>query len=189
MNISSPKDCLTIRRILKVNHAGELGAIRIYQAQILLARILYPDIAAKLEELLAHEKEHCRIFRQEMRPRAARPCRASFLWSLGGFILGSATALMGRSMIMVCTEAVEETVHRHLEDQLWFLEQRDPVLYTVIVAIQKQEHEHLEFAKSHIMRKGFAARSVEWIVRGSTEIVIFLSTWGDSIRMRRSIQP
>ncbi|MBB3524844.1 ubiquinone biosynthesis monooxygenase Coq7 [Rhizobium sp. BK456] len=111
---------VTVRRILKVNHAGEFGAIRIYGAQILMARRLFPGIVPALEEMREDEIEHCRLFREAMPARRARPCRVMAFWSLGGSVLGILTALGGRNMIWICTQAVESTVHRHLEDQLAF---------------------------------------------------------------------
>src|SRR4029079_12619982 len=122
---------LTIARILKVNHAGEHGAIRIYRAQIWVARWLYPDVVAFLEETLAHEVRHCAMFRAAMPARDARPCRIMSLWGNGGFVLGFLTALMGRQGIWICTAAVEAAVHRHLGDQLQFLSERDPELHAL----------------------------------------------------------
>src|SRR5262249_134028 len=113
---------ITIQRILKVNHAGEYGAIRIYGAQIAIARRFYPDIVGILSDIRAHEIRHCWLFRDAMPYRSARPCRVMAFWSLGGFVLGLVTALMGQRMIWICTEAVESAVHRHLEDQLAFLD-------------------------------------------------------------------
>lgn len=78
------RDALTIRRIVKVNHAGEHGAIQIYSAQIAVARWLYPDIVATLSEMLGHETEHRAKFRAAMHARLARPCRIMSLWSIGG---------------------------------------------------------------------------------------------------------
>lgn len=62
---------VTMRRILKVNHAGEFGAIRIYGAQILVARRLFPDILPALEEMRRDEIDHCRLFREAMPARSA----------------------------------------------------------------------------------------------------------------------
>ena len=85
---------LTIARILKVNHAGEFGAIRIYRAQIWIARRLYPDICAFLEETLGHEINHCSLFRHAMPQRGARPCRVMAFWGNGGWVLGFLTGLL-----------------------------------------------------------------------------------------------
>jgi len=106
---------LTIARILKVNHAGEYGAIRIYKAQLWVARRLYADVVAFLEETLAHEVRRCALFREAMPVRNARPCRIMALWGNGGYVLGFLTALIGRQGIWVCTAAVESAVHRHLQ--------------------------------------------------------------------------
>ena len=135
---------ITIRRILKVNHAGEFGAIRIYGAQIAMARRLFPDIVPSLEEMHDDEIDHCRQFLEAMPPRSAKPCRIMSLWSLGGNVLGFLTALGGRNTVWICTEAVESAVHRHLEDQLTFLAARDPDLHALIAAIQEQELAHLQ---------------------------------------------
>lgn len=110
------KDCQTIARILKVNHAGEYGAIRIYAAQAAVASLFMPDIIPKLRELRNHEINHERLFLEAMPKHSAHPCRLLFLWSWGGTLLGGLTALMGRRMVWICTEAVESAVHDHLDD-------------------------------------------------------------------------
>ena len=176
---------LTIARIVKVNHAGEYGAIRIYQAQLLLARRLYPDIVAFLEETLGHEIQHCAMFRNAMPQRNARPCRAMFLWANGGFVLGFLTALLGRKGVWVCTAAVEATVHRHPEEQLNFLLDTDPELHALISAIQEEELMHLRHAEQRIGISSAGFRSLSTVIAMATEIVIWLSTWGDSTRLAR----
>ncbi len=175
---------LTVRRILKVNHAGEFGAIRIYGAQITVARHLFPDIVPALEEMRADEIDHCRLFREAMPARGARPCRIMSLWSLGGYVLGALTALGGRNTVWICTEAVESTVHRHLEDQLAFLADRDPQLHALIASIQQQELAHLREAESRQQGRGLAHALLLPLVSGLTDLMIWLSTWGDSSRMR-----
>src|SRR5260221_10158766 len=84
-----------------------------------------------------------------MPKRAARPCRAIFLWGWGGFLLGAGTALLGPRMIWICTESVEAAVHRHLDDQLRYLEDRDPELCRLIASIQGEELAHLQEARSN----------------------------------------
>src|SRR5215510_8349112 len=129
----------TIGRILKVNHAGEYGAIRIYRAQAWVARKLYPDVVDFLQETLQHEIQHCFLFLNAMRERSARPCRVMSLWGNGGLVLGFLTALLGRQGIWICTAAVEATVHKHLDDQLNFLRGRDEDLRSLILSIQEEE--------------------------------------------------
>lgn len=180
-------DQLTVARILKVNHAGEYGAIRIYRAQLFMARYLYPDMIAFLEETLGHEVQHCAMFLDAMPKRGARPCRVLALWGNGGLLLGLGTALLGRQGIWICTEAVEATVHRHLDDQLFFLHARDLELHALIAGIQREELHHLHYATTRITSRPRWARLLRAAIATATEAVIWLSTWGDSTRMARDL--
>jgi ubiquinone biosynthesis monooxygenase Coq7 len=179
----SVADWLTITRILKVNHAGEYGAIRIYRAQAWVARRVYPDVVAFLEETLAHEVRHCAVFRDAMPGRGARPCRVMSLWGNGGLILGFLTSLLGRQGIWICTAAVESAVHRHLQDQLHFLRDRDESLHTLILSIQSEEIAHLDHAQQHVATQAWWARWLNAFIVRCTDAVIWLSTWGDSAKM------
>jgi 3-demethoxyubiquinol 3-hydroxylase len=181
------RDRLTITRILKVNHAGEYGAIRIYRAQIFVARRLYPDVVAFLEETLSHEIRHCALFREAMPARQARPCRVMAFWGNGGFVLGFLTALMGRQGIWICTAAVEGAVHKHLDDQLLFLRGKDAELQSLIESIQEEELSHLNHAEERIEARTLWSRFLSAFISQATDIAIWLSTWGDSTKMAREL--
>ena len=184
----TPRERLTVARILKVNHAGEWGAIRIYRAQLWLARKWYPDVVPFLEETLRHEVQHCALFSEAMPSRGARPCRIMSLWGRGGFVLGFVTALFGRQGIWICTAAVESAVHRHLDDQLFFLKGRDPELVRVIESILQEELSHLAHAERHVKSSIWAAGVLRNTISLTTDAVIWLSTWGDSTRMARDLR-
>lgn len=186
----APRDALTVKRIVRVNHAGEYGAIRIYSAQIAIARRLWPDVVPALQQMLADEVDHCAKFYAAMPARGSRPCRVMQLWSLGGYVLGAATALAGRRTIWICTAAVEETVHRHLDEQMHFLEGRDRGLYDVIASIREEELAHLTHAQDELAgtEAGILARALRQSIAGITEVLIWLSTWGDSTRMARALR-
>jgi 3-demethoxyubiquinol 3-hydroxylase len=181
------RDRLTIARILKVNHAGEYGAIRIYRAQIWVAKRLYPDIAPFLAETLSHENNHCAIFRAAMPQRDARQCRIMALWGNGGLVLGLLTALLGRQGIWICTAAVEAAVHRHLQDQLLFVRDRDPELHGLILAIQKEELMHLHYAEERLPEGKVLSPILGALISGATDLAIWLSTWGDSSQMAKEL--
>jgi ubiquinone biosynthesis monooxygenase Coq7 len=181
------REALTVSRIVKVNHAGEYGAIRIYSAQIAVARRLYPDVVATLSDMLEHEKRHCAAFQSAMPDRNSRPCRMMGLWSSGGWLLGFLTALIGRRGIWTCTAAVEAAVHRHLEDQLHFLRSRDVALYGIIHEIQDEELSHLSHAEAQIPDPSAAQQWLRRLISDTTDVVIWLSTWGDSSRMAREL--
>jgi 3-demethoxyubiquinol 3-hydroxylase len=177
----------TIARILKVNHAGEHGAIRIYRSQIAIARWRCPEIVPVLEEMLAHEISHRARFAEAMPSRHAKPCRMMFLWAIGGRLLGIGTALLGRNGVWACTAAVEEAVHRHMNDQLTYLSSRDQGLYAVIDSIKSEELSHLDHAESSLTSHGPIVQMLRRSIDATTDLLIFLSTSGDSRRMVREL--
>lgn len=178
---------LTVARILKVNHTGEHGAIRIYRAQIWVARRLCPDVVPFLKEVLGHEISHRASFSAAMLARAARPCRIMGPWSHGGLVLGFVTALLGRQGIWICTAAVEAAVHRHMEDQLLFLRDRAHELFSIINDIKAEELMQLDHARERIVTTAPWARALDALITWSTDTAIWLSTWGDSTRMAREL--
>ncbi|MDP3803046.1 demethoxyubiquinone hydroxylase family protein [Brevundimonas sp.] len=172
-------------RILRVNHGGEHGAISIYSAQILAARLRAPDLLPFLREALAHERSHRVRFRSLMPARAAKPCRMMWIWGVGGGLLGLLTGLLGREAILACTEAVEGTVHRHLNDQIRWAAGRDEGLRAVIQDIRIEELAHLGYAVDQRTRPGFGW--LDRLVSGATEALIWISTRGDSVRLAREL--
>jgi ubiquinone biosynthesis monooxygenase Coq7 len=184
----SARDALTIARILRVNHAGEYGAIRIYGAQISVAKRWYPDVVPALADMLSHERQHCAAFFAAMPPRGSRPCRVMSLWSFGGWLLGTLTALAGRQSIWVCTAAVETAVHRHLDDQLHFLSDRDAELHAIILSIREEELSHLRHAEAQLTAPGVLQRKLQTAISVITDALIWLSTWGDSTRLAHELR-
>jgi 3-demethoxyubiquinol 3-hydroxylase len=177
----------TVARILKVNHAGEHGAIRTYRSQVAIARWRCPDVVPELEEMLAQEVSHRARFAEVMPSRQAKPCRMLFLWGIGGRLLGAGTALLGRDGIWACTAAVEEAVHRHLNDQLAFLSTRDQELHALIASIKIEELSHLVHAEKNLGSHGPIVRMLRRSIDVVTQVLIFMSTSGDSIRMAREL--
>lgn len=172
-------------RILRVNHGGEHGAIHIYSAQIAAARLRAPDLLPFLREAREHERAHRSRFRALMPTREAKPCRLMWIWAVGGALLGLITGLLGREAILACTEAVEETVHRHLDDQIRWAAGRDEGLRQVIEDIRVEELAHIRHAADNRTGAGFVW--LERIISSATEWLIWLSTRGDSTRLARQL--
>lgn len=181
--VSGAQDARTTTRILRVNHGGEHAAIRIYRGQIALARLTCPELLPFLRETRRHEERHLAIFRALMPARKARPCRLMWLFATGGSALGWITGLMGRGGVLACTEVVERTVHRHLQDQLRWLYGRDDELAGAIRDIQVEELQHLGFAETRRMPTGAAGRLFDMVIGVATEAVIWLTTRGESVRL------
>ncbi|TIP35669.1 MAG: demethoxyubiquinone hydroxylase family protein [Mesorhizobium sp.] len=188
MHELSGREALTTARIVRVNHAGEFGAIRIYSAQIFVARHFWRDCVPSLSEMLGHERQHCAAFRAAMPMRNSRPCRVMQFWSWGGWLLGFLTALLGPQGIWACTAAVEATVHRHLDDQLYYLAGRDPGLHAIILSIREEELAHLRHAEEHLLAPGPLLLLLRGAIAVATDCLIWLSTWGDSVRMARALK-
>ncbi len=188
MLLPAGTDKVTIQRILKVNHAGERGAINIYGAQIAMARRFFPELLPELEKMRADEILHERIFSDAMPARGVQACRVMKFWSLGGYVLGVVTAALGPQMVWLCTEAVEATVHRHLEEQLRFLRDRDEGLHASILSIQQEELAHLDLARERRSSKGPLYALAYGAIAAATSLMIWLSTWGDTSWMKRELE-
>ena len=162
-------------RIIKVNHAGEHGAINIYSGQIALARITAPELVKELTEFRSHEQGHRAIFGAELQRRGQPRCRSYWLCGFGGYVLGLVTGLFGRSAIAATTVAVESVVLRHLEQQLVNLRGEDPAAVSAISAIVEEERQHHDLSAAHVQRAGkFWPAVLTPIVSASTEAVIWM---------------
>jgi 3-demethoxyubiquinol 3-hydroxylase len=129
-------------RYLKVNHAGENGAVHIYRGQIAAARWRCPSLVPGLEHFRAHEERHRAIFWAELQSRGQRRCRSYHLCAVGGFVLGFLTGLCGPAAIGATTVAVERVVLAHLKLQLTDVKAEDPGAFATISAIVRDEQSH-----------------------------------------------
>lgn len=100
----------TPKKILKVNHAGEFGAINIYRSQILIANVFMKNLVPLLKDFMEDETRHMDIFWTEIQARNGVRCKSYWLCGLGGYVLGFISSLLGRRGIMACTWAVESVV-------------------------------------------------------------------------------
>ena len=161
-------------RILKVNHAGEFGAICIYSGQIAIARLIARDLVPELVEFRSHEVRHRQIFGAELARRGRRRCRSYWLCGAGGLMLGLMTGVLGRSAIAATTVAVESVVLRHLDHQLAMLRGTDAAAVEAISAITEEERAHHDQAALHVDESGMLYRVLRPLVSMATESVIWL---------------
>jgi ubiquinone biosynthesis monooxygenase Coq7 len=161
-------------RVMKVDHAGEHGAVCIYRAQILLARWTAPDLVAELQAFLAHERRHRACFGAELARRGAHRCRSFHFCGLGGLALGLATGLFGRQAIAATTVAIERVVLGHMQDQLSALSGLDEPAANALRSVIADEQAHHDLSAARLPRGSFWARIIDPIVAISTEIVIRL---------------
>lgn len=130
--------------MIRVDHAGEYGAVRIYEGQlaVLGAAARTRESAALIRTMADQEKRHLETFDKLMREAEARPTALRPLWDVAGFALGAATALMGEKAAMACTAAVEEVIDGHYARQAQALQDVDPVLHSVVEEFRKDETAH-----------------------------------------------
>lgn len=161
-------------RIMKVDHAGEHGAICIYRAQIAMARWRAPEMVDELESFLAHERRHRLRFGAELARRGARRCR-SYVWcGLGGLVLGGATGLAGRQAIAATTVAIERVVLRHMREQAEALDGLDMEAVVALNEIIADEQSHHDLSASRLRARGLWQKLIDPVVAASTEAVIWL---------------
>jgi ubiquinone biosynthesis monooxygenase Coq7 len=161
-------------RVLKVDHAGENGAVNIYRGQIFAARLTARSMLVELNEFKSHEERHRSIFWSELLRRGRPRCKSYLLCGWGGFMLGVVTGLLGRRAIAATTVAVESVVLRHLEQQLERLRDTDAAAHQAVSAIVSEEKHHHDQSASHIKAGQFLHRLITPVVAGSTEVVIWL---------------
>lgn len=160
-------------RILKVDHAGEHGAVNIYRGQLLVAHLTASDYRPEIAEMRAHEERHRAIFANELSRRGQRHCRSYWLCGTGGLLLGLMTGLLGGQAIAATTAAVERVVLRHLDEQLTVLKS-DQAATAAIMAIIDDERQHHDLSLRRIARDTLVVRAVTRLVEASTETVIWL---------------
>ncbi|WP_260581833.1 demethoxyubiquinone hydroxylase family protein [Sphingopyxis sp. PET50] len=161
-------------RVIKVDHAGEHGAICIYRAQHWLARWTAPAMRTELDEFLEHERGHRALFGAELERRGRRRCRSYHLCGIGGFVLGTLTGLAGAGAIAATTVAIERVVLRHMHQQIAMLDGRDAAAVATLRAIVAEEQEHHDRSVDQLGKSRAWSAVIAPIVSASTEAVIWL---------------
>jgi len=161
-------------RIMKVDHAGEHGAICIYRAQRWFARWRAPEMLPELDRFLAHERGHRALFGAELARRGQRRCRSYFWCGLGGFVLGAATGLAGRQVIAATTVAIERVVLRHMHEQVRELTPHDVEAVRTLRLIIAEEQEHHDLSAARLQPAAIWTRIIDPAVAVSTHAVIWL---------------
>ena len=124
-----------IEEFIRVDHAGERGAVKIYEGQLLALNTLVKDEKLKkiIENMKVHEKEHCEFFEKEIRKRNIKPTKFLPVWDLLGVTLGFGSTLLGKKAAMLCTASVEEVIDKHYQNQIDQLDKNENELKKNII--------------------------------------------------------
>jgi ubiquinone biosynthesis monooxygenase Coq7 len=168
-----------VERTIRVDQAGELGAVRIYEGQLAALRWTgraNGDAGRKIAAMARAEREHNRTFDRLLAERRVRPTVLSPLWHVAGFALGAATALMGDKAAMACTVAVEETIDDHYAHQAASLGDDEAPLRDTIEKFRAEEIEHKETALAAGAEQAPAYEALTAAVKAGSRLAIWLST-------------
>jgi len=167
----------TLEEIIRVDHAGERGAIKIYEGQLLALKTIKQDnnLKDKIEEMKEQEKEHLEYFEKEIQKRKIKPTYFLPLWDIMGVALGFGTALLGKKATMLCTASVEEVIENHYQNQLEKLGNDEKDLKAKIKKFKNDEIDHKNIAyDSGATNKGLYS-IMDKVIQASSKIAITIS--------------
>ena len=166
-----------IEEFIRVDHAGERGAIKIYEGQLLALNtfIKNEELKKTIEEMKEHEKEHFEYFENEIKKRNIKPTKLLPIWDLLGVGLGFGTTILGKKAAMLCTASVEEVIQEHYADQIKQLEVDEKKLKDKITKFREDELDHKNIAYEEGATKEGPYSILDKVIKTSSKIAIRIS--------------
>ena len=166
-----------IEEFIRVDHAGERGAIKIYEGQLLALNTFVKDDHLKktVEEMKEHEKEHCDYFENEIKKRQIKPTKFLPLWDLLGVALGFGCTILGKKTAMLCTASVEEVIDKHYLDQIKQLGDDEKNLKKKIIKFREDELNHKDIAYEKGATKKGVYSILDKVIKTGSKIAINIS--------------
>ena len=166
-----------IEEFIRVDHAGERGAIKIYEGQLLALNTFVKDENLKktIEKMKNHEKEHLDFFNKEIKKRNIKPTKLLPLWDLLGVGLGFGSAIIGKKATMLCTASVEEVIEEHYQNQINELDSDEKVLKEKIKKFRDDELRHKDIAYEQGASKKGLYSILDKIIKTGSKVAINIS--------------
>ena len=166
-----------VEEFIRVDHAGERGAIKIYEGQLLALNTLVKDDNLKktIQEMKDQEKEHCNYFENEIKIRNIKPTKLMPLWDLLGVGLGFGSTLLGKKAAMLCTASVEEVIDEHYEKQINQLKPDEKILKEKIKKFRLDELHHKDIAYEKGATKKGLYKILDKIIKTGSKVAINIS--------------
>jgi len=166
-----------VEEFIRVDHAGERGAVKIYEGQLLALNTLVKDDDLKktIEEMKVHEKEHCEFFEIEIKKRKIKPTKFLPLWDLLGVGLGFGSTLLGKKAAMLCTASVEEVIDKHYQNQINQLGSDEKNLKKKIIKFREDELHHKDIAYNKGATKKGLYSIMDKIIKTGSKVAINIS--------------
>ena len=167
----------TLEEIIRVDHAGERGAIKIYEGQLLALKTFKQNasLKRKIEEMKEHEREHYEYFDNEIKKRNIEPTKLLPLWDIMGVTLGFGTAMLGEKAAMLCTASVEEVIDGHYKDQTYKLRDDEEELKKKIMKFRQDELDHKDIAYESGATKTGLYSILDKVIKTSSRVAIAIS--------------
>ncbi len=168
---------IKVEEFIRVDHAGERGAVKIYEGQLLALNTFIKDENLKkiIEEMKIHEKEHCDFFEKEIKKRNINPTKLLPLWDLMGVGLGFTSTLLGKKAAMLCTASVEEVIDEHYLNQIKQLSNDEKNLKKKIIKFREDELNHKDIAYEKGATKKGLYSILDKIIKTGSKIAINIS--------------
>ena len=166
-----------IEEFIRVDHAGERGAIKIYEGQLLALSTLVKNDELKktIKKMKEHEIEHANYFENEIKKRSIKPTKFLPLWDLIGVGLGFGSTILGKKAAMLCTASVEEVIDKHYQNQITQIETDEKELRDKIIKFREEELHHKDIAyKEGATKKGLYSL-FDKVIKTGSKIAINIS--------------
>ena len=166
-----------VQEFIRVDHAGERGAVKIYEGQLLALNTLIKneDLKKTIEEMKVHEIEHCQFFENEIKKRNIKPTKFLPLWDLLGVGLGFGSTLLGKKAAMLCTASVEEVIDGHYQNQLNQINSDEENLKKKIKKFRDDEIHHKNIAYNNGGSKEGLYSILDKIIKTGSKVAISIS--------------
>ena len=166
-----------VEEFIRVDHAGERGAVKIYEGQLLALNtfVKNDDLKKTIEEMKVHETEHCQFFENEIKKRKIKPTKFLPLWDLLGLGLGFGSTLLGKKAAMLCTASVEEVIDKHYLDQINALGPDEKELKKKITKFRQDELDHKDIAYEEGASKKGLYSIMDKLIKTGSKLAIRIS--------------
>ena len=166
-----------IEEFIRVDHAGERGAVKIYEGQLLALNTLVKDenLRKTIEDMKIHEKEHYEFFENEIKKRKITPTKFLHLWDLLGIGLGFGSTLLGKKAAMLCTASVEEVIDEHYQNQINQLGSDEKNLKKKIIKFREDELHHKDIAYDKGATKKGIYSIMDKLIKTGSKVAINIS--------------
>ena len=166
-----------IEEFIRVDHAGERGAIKIYEGQLLALSTVVKnnDLKKMIKDMKDHEQEHCNFFEDEIRKRNIKPTKLLPLWDLLGLGLGFGSTILGKKAAMLCTASVEEVIDGHYKSQIDQIGSDENDLKKNIIKFRNDEINHKDIAYDNGATKEGLYAIIDKVIKTGSKLAIKIS--------------